>query len=99
LVLKKNNGQYSTGITNEEERGSKEITLVSNSSVRNYLSNSEFPLPLFDENSDNPVFHLKQLDNYVKLSDVPAARRLTMAYQSLNGVLSRQWTETVSSTQ
>jgi hypothetical protein len=64
--------------------------------VSNYLSYYEFPLPLFDENSDNPVFHLKQLDNYMKLKDVPAARRLTMAYRSLNGVLSRQWTETVS---
>jgi hypothetical protein len=31
------------------------------SSVNSCLSNSEFPLPLFDENSEvNPVFHLKQ---------------------------------------
>jgi hypothetical protein len=67
-----------------------EITPESQSSGSNYISNSEFPLPLFDENSDNPVFHLKQLDNYMKLRDIPAAGRLTVAYRSLNGILSRQ---------
>jgi hypothetical protein len=61
-----------------------------------YLNNSEFPLPVFDENSDNTVFHLRQLDNYMNLRDIPAAGRLTVAYRSLNGVLSRQWAETVS---
>jgi hypothetical protein len=63
--------------------------------VNNYLSYSEFPLPLFDENSVNPVLHLKQLDNYIKLKDIPAECRLTVAYRSLNGVLSKQWAETV----
>jgi hypothetical protein len=41
-------------------------------------------------------FHVKQLDNYMKLKDIPAACRLTVAYRSLIGVLSRQWAETVS---
>jgi hypothetical protein len=33
---------------------------VSTISVNNYLNNSEISLPLFDENTVNPVFHLKQ---------------------------------------
>jgi hypothetical protein len=77
-------------------KNNREITPESQSSVCNYLSNSEFPLPLFDENSDNPVFDLKQLNNYMKLKDIPAACRFTVAYRSLNGVLSRQWAETIS---
>jgi hypothetical protein len=32
----------------------------------------------------------------MKLRDIPAAGRLTVAYRSLNGVLGRQWAETVS---
>jgi hypothetical protein len=65
--------------------------------VDNYLStrNSEFPLQLFDENSVNPVLHLKQLDNYIKRKDIRAECRLTMAYRSLNGVLSKKWAETI----
>jgi hypothetical protein len=90
-----NNGQCSTGITNEEERESKEITLVGKFSVNNYLGNSEFPLPLFDENSVNPVLHLKQLDNYIKLKDIPTECRLTVAHRSLSGALSQQWAETI----
>jgi hypothetical protein len=32
-------------------------------SVSSFLSSSELPLPLFDDDSDtNPVFHLQQLD-------------------------------------
>jgi hypothetical protein len=64
-------------------RENKEISLVSKFSVDNYLGNSEFPLPLFDENSVKPVRHLKQLDNYIELKDIPAECRLTVAYRSL----------------
>jgi hypothetical protein len=53
----------------------QELTPENQSSGCNYLSNSEFPLPVFDENSDNPVFHLKQLDNYMKLRYILAAGR------------------------
>jgi superfamily I DNA and/or RNA helicase len=56
----------------------QETTPESQSFGSSYLNNSfEFRLPLFDENSDNPVFHLKQLDNYLKLRDIPAAGRST----------------------
>jgi hypothetical protein len=85
-----NNSQYSTDITDEEERKSKEIPLVSKFSINNYFSNSKFPLPLFDENSVNPVLLLQQLDIYTKLKVIPNECRLTVAYRSLNGVLSKQ---------
>jgi hypothetical protein len=61
----------------------------------NYLNNSEFPLPLFDENSVNPVLHLKQLDNYIKLKNIPDEIKMVLAYLSLNGALSKQWAETI----
>jgi hypothetical protein len=61
------------------------------SSANSYLTNSDFPLPLFDENSDvNPVFNLRKLDEFKKLKCIPKACEVAVA-----GNLSRQWTETV----
>jgi hypothetical protein len=68
---------------------------VSTSSVNNYLNNSEISLPLFDENTVNPVFHLKQLDNYIKLRNIPEGIQLTVAYRSLVGEMSKTWAETM----
>jgi hypothetical protein len=68
---------------------------VSNSSVNYYLNNTEFPLPLFDENTVNPVFHLKQLDNYLKLRNIPEEVKLTIAYRSLTGEMSKTWVDTM----
>jgi hypothetical protein len=64
-------------------------------SVENYLHNSEFPLPLFYENLVNPVLHLKQLDNYIKLKKIPNEGKLILAYRSINGEMSKQWIETI----
>jgi hypothetical protein len=70
---------------------------VGQSTGSSYLNNSEFSLPLFDENSDiNPVYHLRQLDEYLKLKRVPADCHLAVSYRSLTGTLSRQWAEAVS---
>jgi hypothetical protein len=67
------------------------------STANSYLSNPDFPLPLFDENSDvNPVFHLRPLDEFMKLKGIPKACQLAVAYRSLAGDLSRQWAETGS---
>jgi hypothetical protein len=56
------------------------------SSANTYLSNSDFPLLLFDENSDvNPVFHLRQLDKFMKLKGIPKVCHLVAAYRSLAG--------------
>jgi uncharacterized coiled-coil DUF342 family protein len=61
---RKDNSQDDTGKSKEGNRENTEVLTVSKFSVDNFLSNSEFPLPLFDENSINPVLHLNQLDNY-----------------------------------
>jgi hypothetical protein len=68
---------------------------ASTSSVDNYLNNSEISLPLFVENTVNPVFHPKQLDNYIKLRNVPEGIQLTVAYRSLVGEMSKTWAETM----
>jgi hypothetical protein len=75
---KTNNRQYSsdTGSEEESESRNQEITPVRQSSVYSYLSNSECPLPLFDKHPDNSVFHLKQLDDYMRLKQLPEASKL-----------------------
>jgi hypothetical protein len=42
-------------------------TIVHN---ENQPVNIDFALPLFDENTINPVFHLKQLDNYMEVRGI-----------------------------
>jgi hypothetical protein len=79
-------------------RASKKPTnapTVSTNSVNNYFNNSEISLPLFDENNVNPVFHLKQLDNYMKLRNISEEIQLTIAYRSLVGDISKTWAETM----
>jgi hypothetical protein len=66
-------------------------------SVSSFLSSSELPLPLFDDNSDtNPVFHLWLLDEFIRLRGVPKAFQLAVAYTSIVGHMCKQWVETVS---
>jgi hypothetical protein len=66
---------------------------VGHSSAYTGLSNSEFPLPLFDDISEiNPVFHLKQLDEFIRLKCIPEAYQLTVAYRSMTRhMMSKQW--------
>jgi hypothetical protein len=55
-------------------------------SVASFLTNSELPLPLFEDHSDtNPVLHLRRLDEFIKLRNVPKALELAVAYRSLIG--------------
>jgi hypothetical protein len=55
------------------------------------LSSTELPLPLFDENLEvNPMFHLKQLNEFIKLKGIPQARK------SAVGCLCRRWLEAIS---
>jgi hypothetical protein len=66
-------------------------------SVSSFLSSSELPLPLFDDDSDtNPVFHFRQLDEFIRLKGVPKAFQLAVAYISVVGHMNKQWVETVS---
>jgi hypothetical protein len=66
-------------------------------SVDSFLTNSELPLPLFDDHSDtNPVLHLRRLDEFIKLRNVPKALELAVAYRYIIGHMSKQWVEAVS---
>jgi hypothetical protein len=77
-------------------KGNNVAVTVGNPSVWNFLRESEFPLPLFDDNSDvNPVFHMRKLDDYINLRGIPAASQLAAAYRSLIGSRSRQWADTM----
>jgi hypothetical protein len=68
-----------------------------NATVSSFLSHSELPLPLYDASSDtNPVFHLRRLDEFMKIKSVPKAFQLTVAYRSIVGQMSEQRVETVS---
>jgi hypothetical protein len=65
--------------------------------MSSFLNTSEFPLPLFDDCSDtNPVFHLRRLDEFMRLKSIPKALELTVAYRSIIGQMSKQWVETVT---
>jgi hypothetical protein len=56
---------------------------VEHSSVNSSLSNSEYPRPLFDENSEiNTVFHLKQLDEFIRLENHLTDSQWTPLYKS-----------------
>jgi hypothetical protein len=60
------------------------------------LNNSELILPLYDEDASvNPVFHLKQLDEYIRLKCVPEAYQLMVACKSVVGKDSKNWAVTV----
>jgi hypothetical protein len=70
---------------------------VQTSSVSSFLSNTELPLPLFDDATEmNPVFHLRRLDEFIQLKGVPKAYQLAVAYRSIVGQMGKQWIETVS---
>jgi hypothetical protein len=72
-----------------------------NANIRNpgevcFLSNTELPLPLFDDASEtNPVCHLRRLDEFMRLKCIPKPYQLAIAYRSVVGELSRQWAETI----
>jgi hypothetical protein len=63
--------------------------------IGNHLSNNDFSLPLFNENTVNPMFRLTQLDNYINLSNLSDEQKLTLAYKSMNSEKSTQWVETI----
>jgi hypothetical protein len=61
------------------------------------LNNNELILPLYDEDADlNPVFHLKQIDEYIRLKCEPEAYQLMVACKSVVGKDSKNWAVSVS---
>jgi hypothetical protein len=70
---------------------------VRHHSANSYLSHSDFPLPLFDHSSKvNPIFHLNQLDEFIRLRGVPKQFQLAIAFKSVVGAVGKQWVATVA---
>jgi hypothetical protein len=73
------------------------MTVDDNQQVSSFLSSSELPLPQFNEAKDtNPVYHIRQLDEFMQFRGVPKALQLAVAYRSMIGQMSKQWAETAS---
>jgi hypothetical protein len=71
------------------------VQVSENQQVSSYLSPTELPPPIFDEGSDtNQVYHLRQLDEFMKFRGIPKALQLAVAYRSIKGQMGRQWVET-----
>ncbi|PNF26471.1 hypothetical protein B7P43_G15219 [Cryptotermes secundus] len=65
-------------------------------SLLGYLSNSEFPLPLYNDAAEtNPVFHLRRFDEFINFHNVPKPLRLAVACRSMVGHIGKQWVEAV----
>jgi hypothetical protein len=68
-----------------------------NQQVSSFLSSSELPIPLFNESKDtNPVYHIRQLDEFMRFRGVPKQLQLAVANKSLVGQMSRRWAETTT---
>jgi hypothetical protein len=77
--------------------GEKSVVSVRHPSANNYLSYADFPLPLFDDDSEvNPIFHLDQLDEFIRLRGVPKQLQLAMAFKSVVGSVGKQWVADVA---
>jgi hypothetical protein len=75
--------------------GECRMQVADSQQASSFLSSSDLPLPLFNEGKDNnPVYHFRQLDDFMKFTGVPKALQLAVAYRSVEGVMSRQWVET-----
>jgi hypothetical protein len=86
---------YVTSVTNMDKN--PDHLSVKSPVASSVLGNSEFSLPLFDESSEtNPMFHLKQLEEFFQLKGISQAYQLVVARKSIVGKLSRQWLEAVS---
>jgi hypothetical protein len=56
------------------------------------MAASEFPLPIFNESSDqNSVLHLRQLDNYFKIKGIPKELQLAIATRTIKGFVGKSW--------
>jgi hypothetical protein len=51
-----------------------------------YLGNSDFSLSLFGENSEtSPVFHVRKLEEFMRLRCIPKAHQLAISYKLVTG--------------
>jgi hypothetical protein len=77
--------------------GENDSVPVRHHSANNYLNYAELPLPQFDDGSEvNPIFHLNQLDEFIRLRCVPKPLQLALAFKSIVGAVCKQWVTTVA---
>jgi hypothetical protein len=70
---------------------------VRHHSANNYLSYTDLLLPQFDDGSEvNPIFHLNQLDEFIRLRCVPKPLQLALAFKSIVGAMGKQWVTNVA---
>jgi hypothetical protein len=93
--------RYSKSLDEEsqklETRSSHDSPLHKENNLMIGLSNIEVTLQQFDESKEtNPMFHLKQLDEYFDLKKIPHTHRLVIACKSVMESMSRHWLEAIS---
>jgi hypothetical protein len=72
---------------------------VRHHSANSYLSQTDFSLPIFDDSSKvNAMFHLNQLDEFMRLRAVPKQVQLAIAYKSIVDPVGKQWLAAISHT-
>jgi hypothetical protein len=84
------------GINTNVSASHAPINESTRSSVYSSLSNCDFSLPIFDEGMGvNPLFHIRQLDEFIQLRGALPAHQLAIARKSTAGNLSKQWLEAI----
>ena len=69
---------------------------VRQNTVHGHHVHPDFTIPLFDASKDmNPVFHIRQLDEYMTIKAIPPALQLSIAYKSLTGILNLHLAQTI----
>jgi hypothetical protein len=68
-------------------------------SANSYLSQTDFSLPIFEDSSKvNAMFHLNQLDEFMRLRGVPKHLHLAIACKSILEPVGKQWLTAISHT-
>jgi hypothetical protein len=92
-----NNPAVTNGRMSDREHANNTVLCNVSPITTSGLNNSELILPFYDEDAGvNPVFHLKQLDEYIRLKCVPEAYQLMVACKSVVSKDSKNWAVTVS---
>jgi hypothetical protein len=63
----------------------------------NFIAPSDLTLPYFhDSTKVNAMYHLRQLDEYIRLKTVPSSLQLATALRMITDPLAADWVSTVS---
>lgn len=72
---------------------------VNTPQAHNAIAPLDLTLPHFhDSTKVNPIRHLRDLDDYLKLRSVPQSCHLAIVFRSLTGPIAVQWIASVAAT-